>query len=84
MVIARAARTPWSHVVADGLTSGAPRPAVQDATWIATRQIGDMVISDEAVKADDRDRRATAIELTARREVDSAAENTTAALLHTL
>ena len=55
MVIARAARTPWSHVVADGLTSGAPRPAVQDATWIATRQIGDMVISAEAVSADDRD-----------------------------
>ena len=52
MVIARAVRTPWSHVVADGLTSGAPRPAVQDATWIATRQIGDMVISAEAVKAD--------------------------------
>ena len=52
MVIARAARTPWSHVVADGLTSGAPRPAVQDATWIATRQIGDIRDFVGAVKAD--------------------------------
>ena len=64
MVIARAARTPWSHVIADGLTSGAPRPAVQDATWIATRQIGDMVISAEAVKAEHRDRRERDLEAT--------------------